>query len=181
MGSAGDNGAGTTTLGFAGAAGAFSEGDNILTNHSFEDGWTGWTVDPQASQNNHARVKWPQPGSYTPDGEPEEYLVGTWHETDAYVVNVYQSLDDLDDGPYALRGFFNWGGPVNSVELFARNCGSDDIYQEVQPTADTQWREVVIIGIDVVGGHCEVGFKIDAEIQGWCNADLFGFFEMDPQ
>ncbi len=177
-GMGGDDGT-STTLGFAGAAGAFG-GDNILTNSSFEEGWTGWSVEPEAARNVYARVKWPQPGSVTPNGESEEFLLGTWHGTDAYVLSVVQAVDGLEDGSYALVGFFNWGGSVNSVRMFARNCGGDDIYQEVQPTADTQWREVIMTDIEVVGGHCEVGLDIDSNPEGWLNADMFSFFEMDP-
>lgn len=177
-GMGGDDGS-STTLGFAGAAGAFG-GDNILTNSSFEEGWTGWSVEPEASRNTHARVKWPQPGSVTPNGESEEFLLGTWHDADAYVLSVVQPVDALEDGSYGLIGFFNWGGAVNAVRMFARNCGGDDIYQDVQPTADTQWREVIITDIEVVGGHCEVGLEIDSNPGGWLNADMFSFFEMDP-
>lgn len=178
-GMGGDDGS-PTTMGMAGAAGAFG-GDNILTNPSFEEGWTGWLVDPEASRNNHVRVKWPQPGSVTPNGQSEEFLLGSWHDADAYVLSVFQAVDDLEDGSYGLIGYFNWGGAVNSVRMFARNCGGDDVYQDVQPTADTQWREVIITDIQVAGGQCEVGLEIDSNPGGWLNADMFSFFEMDPR
>ncbi len=169
------------TDGAAGAAGSpGTDGGNILTNSSFEEFWSGWTVDPDNARGKYANVKWPQPGSFTPNGEPEENLLGTWHMTDAFVVSVYQSLQGIDDGMYTFKGFFNWGGAHNAIQIFARNCGGPDNYQDVPPTADTQWIEVGIGGIEVLGGHCEVGFTVDSNPTDWLNADMFSF-EMDPQ
>jgi hypothetical protein len=171
----------TTGSGDGGEAGSPPTGDgNVLVNPSFEQLWTGWLVDPAASQGNHARVKWPQPGSTTPDGEAEQNLLGTWHATDTYVVQIYQSLSGLEDGFYTFKGFFNWGGLHNAVQLFARNCGGDDLILDIPATAATQWLEVGIGGIEVVGGNCEVGFLVDSNPADWLNADVFSF-EMDPQ
>lgn len=182
-GSAGNGGSAgaDATDGAAGAAGSpGTDGGNILTNSSFEEFWSGWIVDPDDARGKYANVKWPQPGSFTPNGEPEENLLGTWHMTDAFVVNVYQSLQGIEDGMYTFKGFFNWGGSHNAIQIFARNCGGPDVTQDVPPTADTQWIEVGIGGIEVVGGHCEVGFMVDSNPQDWLNADMFSF-EMDPQ
>lgn len=169
------------TDGFAGAAGSPANGGgNILTNPSFEEYWTGWLVAPDSARGKYANVKWPQPGSFTPNGESEENLLGTWHMTDAFVVTVYQSLQGIDDGLYTFKGFFNWGGGHNALQIFARNCGGQDIAEDIPETAPTQWIEVGIGGIEVVGGHCEVGFMVDSNAQDWLNADMFSF-EMDPQ
>lgn len=170
-----------TTDGLAGAAGSpGSGGGNILANPSFEEFWTGWSVDPPEARGKYANVKWPQPGSFTPNGESEENLLGTWHMTDAFVVSVYQVLEGIEDGRYTFKGFFNWGGTHNSIQIFARNCGGEDLAEDVPATAPTQWTEVGIGGIEVVGGHCEVGFMLDSNPEDWLNADMFSF-EMDPQ
>jgi arabinogalactan endo-1,4-beta-galactosidase len=171
----GGGGSSAASGGAAGAAGSPGGGVNLLGNPSFEEGWTAWSVDPAAAQTKYANVKWPQPGSFTPNGEPEEYLLGTWHMTDAYVLSVFQSIDSVADGSYTFSGLFNWGGPVASVQIFARNCGSEDIYEDVPPTASTQWLEVSIEEIEVVGGHCEVGLAVDSSAEGWLNADMFRF------
>lgn len=179
-------GSGGSQGGAAGAAGSPDGGGgtgadgNLLVNGSFEEFWTGWSVEPPEARGNYANVKWPQPGSFTPNGEAEQNLLGTWHMEDAFVVSIFQVLDDLDDGLYTFKGFFNWGGSHNAVEMFAKDCGTPDIHKEIPATADTQWIEVGIGGIEVVGGHCEVGFMVDSNPQGWLNADMFSF-ERDPQ
>ena len=154
--------------------------NSVLVNGSFEQEWVGWLVDPPSAQGVYANVKWPQPGSYTPNGEPYENLLGTWHGTQAFVVTVYQSLDGLEDGFYTFKGYFNWGGAHNSLQMFARNCGGTDLSVDIPPTAETQWLPLGISGIEVIGGHCEVGFTVDSNPNDWLNADLFSMV-LDPQ
>jgi hypothetical protein len=185
-GAGGSSTTGEAGMGAGGEAGGPPAIVNLLTNGSFEESWTGWIVNPETSQGDHARVKWPQPGSVTPDGYTNQNLLGTWHETDAFVVTIYQSLDGLADGLYTFKGHFNWGnapdggGGHNSLTIFARNCGSTDLTDDIPPTGETQWVEFGISGIDVVGGHCEVGITIDSNAGDWLNADLFSMVE-DPQ
>jgi hypothetical protein len=42
-------------------------------------------------------------------------------------------------------------------------------------TEPTQWLDVEVTGIEVVGGSCEVGIAIDSKATNWLNADLFTF------
>ncbi len=180
VGGAGGADSDTSAGGAAGAAGSPGGGINVLVNPSFEEYWEGWSVSPKEAQGNYVNVKWPQPGSFTPNGEPEENLLGTWHMTEPYTLAIYQSVSGIDDGSYTFKGFFNWGGPVTSLQMFARNCGGDNLYRDVPGTGATQWLEVGVDGIEVTGGNCEVGFTVNSDAAGWVNADMFSL-EMDPQ
>jgi hypothetical protein len=146
-----------------------------LVNPSFETGNTmGWTVLPaEALTKKHAYVQWPVGGGSVPEGH---YEFSTWHETDAFTVELSQTIKGLSDGTYTFKGYFSRGDGFNSVTMFARNCGSTDPAPVPIPlTEPTQWLDVEVTGIEVVGGSCEVGIAIDSKPTNWLNADLFTF------
>jgi hypothetical protein len=141
-----------------------------IVNPSFELGFTGWVADPASVQGTYAFVQWPTTGATTVDGLNE---VSTWSESTAFSVAIYQTVDGLSDGLYTFKGNFNFGAGHNAVYLFARRCGGDDRQLDVPPTLPSQWLEVELTDIDVVGGQCDVGFFVDANPSNWLNADLF--------
>jgi hypothetical protein len=154
-----------------GGTGAVGE----LVNPSFETSNTsGWTVSPAtALTKKHAFVQWPVGGGSVPDGN---YEFSTWHMTDAFAVELYQTISGLEDGVYKFKGYFSRGDGFNAVSVFARNCGATDPDPvDVPLTEPTQWLAVEVVGITVTGGSCEVGLSIDSNASNWLNADLFSF------
>ncbi|HYP87298.1 MAG TPA: hypothetical protein VEQ59_04080, partial [Polyangiaceae bacterium] len=163
-----DGGAGGDS-GNNGGTGAVGE----LVNPSFETANTlGWTVEPsEALTKRHAFVQLPQGTATVPDGG---YEFSTWHMTDTFTVELFQTVTGLEDGTYTFQGYFSRGDGFNSVALFARNCGGDDPEPVVVPLTDpAQWLNVELTGIEVTGGSCEVGLSIDSNPTNWLNADDF--------
>jgi hypothetical protein len=93
--------------------------------------------------------------------------------TDAYTVEIYQTVTGLEDGTYTFQGHFS-RGPQNEIYLFARNCGGTDPAPFPVPETPTDsFVAVALTGIEVSGGSCEVGLFVDSELENWMNADLF--------
>lgn len=157
-----------------GDSGVFVPGQDpaAIVNPSFENGRNGWLFEPPEAAGLYAFVQWPVTGSSTVDGLNE---LSTWAESEAFTVRIYQSLTELDDGRYTFKGNFNFGTGHNAVYLFARHCGGAERRQDVQQTLPTQWLEVELAAIEVIGGSCDVGFVVDANPNNWLNADFFSF------
>jgi hypothetical protein len=145
---------------------------SVLENGSFEIGTTGgWTVVPaSAIAARHIYVETPTGSVTAPDGV---YQLASWHGTDTYAVTASQKVDDLEDGTYTLQGYF-MRGPGISVELFARNCSTEDPTPVVIPATSTSaFTPFTLSGVEVVGGSCEVGVNITTSAPGqWMNADV---------
>jgi hypothetical protein len=152
-------------------------GPSVLINAGFETGYAGWTFDPPGAMGNVAYTQFPGGTATVVDGQ---YELATWSSTTPFNVRVYQSLDNLPDGKYTLNGFFTRGDGLNAAYIFARNCGGADKQTNINRTGDTQWVPYGIGGVDVIGGHCEVGFYVDSNPTNWLNADAFSF-AADPQ
>lgn len=180
-GAAGDGTGGAqggTSGGTAGMPNGGTGGQRVLlVNGGFESNYTGWTFAPAEAKGTFAYVQWPPQGATNVEGKFE---LSTWAESAAFTVDISQSVTGLSDGKYTFKGWFNRGDGFNAIYLFARDCGGEDRQENVPLTAATQWLEVGIGGIDVVGGGCEVGFFVDSNPANWLNADAFSF-EQDPQ
>jgi hypothetical protein len=169
-GEAGAGGAGPSTGG--GGTGAVGE----LVNPSFETGsLAGWTVEPaSALAKKYIYAQWPAMGGTTTDGA---YELSTWHKTDAYALEIFQTIKGLEDGTYSFKGYFTHGPNFSEISMFARNCGGED--PEPVPVvllSPTAWEAFTFGGIQVTGGSCEVGLTIEAaEPDSWLNADEFSF------
>jgi hypothetical protein len=163
-GDAGNAGAGSATAGAGGAD--MTGGTGELVNPSFETLDTrGWTVEPPTK---FAFVQPPQGSDKNPDGA---YEFSTWSQNEAFTVELYQNIKGLDDGKYTLKVYVS-SGP-NKVSLFARKCGGADPAPVMIPTQS--WTPVEVKGIEVVGGSCEVGLRVESQKTEWMNADLFTF------
>jgi len=150
-----------------------------LINPSFETGNTmGWTVDPpQIGAERHAYVQGPQGTAVLPDGN---YQLSTWHKTDAFVVDVYQTVEGLKDGSYIFKGYYARGDGFNAVQFYAKDCGGAPVQPLPLPLAGpSDWLPAKLGPIEVKGGKCTVGVHIDSNATNWFNADLFSF-EPDP-
>lgn len=163
--------------------GASSEGGDastvsILVNGSFELGYSGWSFEPPTAQSKYAYTQVPQGSAYTPDGSLNE--LATWSGTDAFTVRVFQIFSGLPSGKYTFSGYFNRGDGLNNAYVYANNCGGPERTMPIPRTADTQWLQIGIGGIDVTAGQCEVGFLVDSNPNNWLNADAFSF-ALEPQ
>jgi len=156
--------------GAAGSGGTGAVGE--LVNPSFESFSTaGWTVDPaDAVANHYVFVQAPTGSVPVPDGA---YELATWHQTEGFILEIYQRVRGLDDGTYTFSAMVS-RGPNNEVYLFARNCGGADVDPlPIPETSATAFEPFALTGIEVDGGTCEVGLHIDANFNNWMNADDF--------
>jgi hypothetical protein len=145
---------------------------SVLENGSFETGTTGgWTVVPvSAIADRHIYVEPPTGLVAAPDGV---YQLASWHGTETYEVTISQQVDGLEDGTYTLQGYFMRGAGI-SVEMFARNCSTEDPTPVVIPaTSTSSFTPFTLSGIEVVGGSCEVGLNVATTAPGqFMNADV---------
>jgi hypothetical protein len=147
---------------------------NLLANPSFEQGLTGWTVDPPAAAMTPQRYVYaqaPTTGGTTVDGSQE---LATWHMLDEYTLAVSQIVKNLrPPATYSFKGNFSTQR-TQGAYLFARNCGGPDRMVTI-PVAGFVWFEVAIPDIQVSASSCEVGFSIHNVGDDWVNADMFTF------
>jgi hypothetical protein len=97
--------------------------------------------------------------------------LSVYDATRTYAFKVYQVVDGLTDGQYVFSGWF-YHGAITTAYLFATDCGGADPAHATVVTSDT-WVKVTLTGIEVVGGHCEVGFYVEGGGADWLNADDF--------
>jgi hypothetical protein len=171
----GTNNGGTNSGGNGGTNNGGTGAVGAIVNPSFETASTfGWTVVPsQALSKKYIFVQWPVGAATVPDGS---YELSTWHETDAFSLEIYQTILGIEDGTYTFKGYFSRGDGFDAVELFARNCGGPDPEPVPIPlTTPSQWLAVEVKGIEVVGGSCQVGMSMQSNPGNWLNADLFTF------
>jgi len=168
----GGRGAGAGGMGGSGGSGV-SGAMGQLVNPSFETSNTsGWTVAPaDALTNRYAYVQFPLGTVPAPHGTFE---LATWHMTDAFTVEIFQTVTGLEDGTYTFAGHFMRGAEFNELYLFARNCSETDPDPVPIPmTAADAFLTVSLTGIEVAGGSCEVGIHVDSNATNWMDADLF--------
>jgi hypothetical protein len=171
-GSASGNGGSSSGTGGGGKGGDGGTGaTGELVNGSFETNTTiGWTLSPATS---FAFTQQKQGTATIPDGI---YQFSTWAEKDAFTVDLHQTIEGVEDGTYVFKGYFNLGGSFNSVEAYATDCGGDDPEPiAILPAGASAWLPIEVSGIEVKGGSCTVGVRIDSNAQDWLNADLFTF------
>lgn len=145
---------------------------NLLANPNFDQGLAGWTFVPPSAGGKYAFTQLPIGTATTPQGQT--YELATYSMSDAFTVQVSQTLTNLPDGTYAFTGFFN-RGPNNSTYIFAKNCGGPAQQMAIPISTATGWDQVSLAGIQVTGGTCQVGFYVDANAGNWLNADGFRF------
>lgn len=177
---AGGSDSGGSSAGGAGGGGGKGGGGGTgatgeLINGSFETNTTfGWTLSPTTPFAFTQRAQ----GSATiPDGI---YQFSTWAEKEAFTVDLHQTIKGIEDGTYIFKGYFNLGGNFNGVEAYASDCGGEDPEPvTILPAGASAWSPITVAGIQVTGGECTVGVRIDSNATDWLNADLFTF-ELDP-
>ena len=167
---------GTTSGGTTSTAGATSAGGAVgeLVNPSFESGSAGWVVDPAAElgvPNCTTCSAYVQGPIGTATVHQGAFQLSVYDATRTYAFKVYQVVDGLTDGQYVFSGWF-YHGAITTAYLFATDCGGADPAHATVVASDT-WVKVTLTGIEVVGGHCEVGFYVEGGGADWLNADDF--------
>ena len=189
----GDGGTAGATGGAGGAGGTGgTPGPDVLDNPGFElgvshstmPGWTNeGTFDAAFIDFNEARP--PSPPSYG--------RLGHWLQTphQGYEARTFQEVNPIPNGTYTFRLWIvRVGGGYTEQYIFARGFSADDPDAELrQPTDDPAstdvngWNEIVIKGIPVTSGKCEVGvYSLSpADTNTWSRMDDAEFvLEEDP-
>lgn len=169
--------AGGAPQGGAGGEPPEPEPTGELVNPSFEDSLVGWTVEPQT------------PGIFVQyaegAGAPVQAIDGTWvlsgwskaSPQKPYTARIYQVIKGIEDGTYQLTVHIMSIAGIPKANLYAANCGGAD--PEPVPSPSSNWTELVIDGIEVTGGECEVGVDIDARATDWVNVDKFTWSKVE--
>jgi hypothetical protein len=102
---------------------------------------------------------------------------------DAYTATVSQSVSPLANGTYTFSAWVERGGTFNSLYLFAKgykaSSPSDSLQEITDAAGSSGYTQIVLPGIPVTNGQCEVGISADAQAGAWANFDDFSF-TMDP-
>jgi hypothetical protein len=167
MGSLDEGGAGGDT-------GTTPKPTGEIINPSFENGLTGWTVEPITAA---VFQQWGGPGGPV-KAHDGSYVLSTWDATAPYTVKIFQVIDGLEDGSYTLSVFVANKGGIPRGLLYAKNCGGTDPAPVQLSGSGDVLVEVASEPFDVKGGKCEIGLDLDARAADWVNADLFGLKKM---
>ncbi|WP_216726578.1 glycosyl hydrolase 53 family protein [Hymenobacter siberiensis] len=78
----------------------------------------------------------------------------------AYQVRTYQLLANVPNGTYTLRAWAQSSGGQAQCQLYANGFGGTELATTL-PTTST-WTQVLVSGIVVSNGQCEIGLRSDA-------------------
>ncbi len=160
---------------------------NYIVNPNF-NGYSlaGWTfVSVPADGGPYAFAQAPVGSAITPQGQADE--LAFYSATDAFTVDVSQTIKNLRDGTYTFVGYFNCGA-LNQRFIYVKGCdgtnggpdGGEQTSVIPMPSSSVAWEQVTISGIQVSGGSCTVGFFVDANATQYLNADGFSFERSVP-
>jgi hypothetical protein len=126
------------------------------------------------------RVTMAQPAGWTTSGTASSNVTGghtgrwKWQlsATAPYQSSLAQTLTGLPDGTYTLAAWIESSGGQSVAQLFARGFGGAEMDASVgSPIAS--WSHIVISGIVVTNGTCEIGLQTTASANQWLNVDDF--------
>lgn len=139
---------------------------NFVTNPSFEDGLTGWTITGTTAGSTDAQNK-------SSDAHSGDISLHFW-DTASQSFTVSQSFTDLEPGTYTLSCFLQGGdcGDGQSFVLFAQQNDSE---WTAEATVDgwINWKNPVIDSIEVTDGTLTIGMEVTAGGGGWGTIDDF--------
>lgn len=139
---------------------------NSLLNTSFDDDRT-----PVQSPQQWTTKTWGNTPAYVSYTEAHGGAhTGTYHGThyspDSYRVYTYQTVSGLPNGTYTLSAWIKSSGGQPKLQLQASNYGKGLSAVDIAATPNGQWAPVMIPGIVVSNGQCEVGFYSQANQGG---------------
>ncbi|RYY15845.1 MAG: T9SS type A sorting domain-containing protein, partial [Cytophagaceae bacterium] len=92
----------------------------------------------------------------------------THYKATAYQVRTSQSLTNVPNGTYTLRGWVTNGGGQTTCQLYGQGSGPEQSL--TLPTAST-WTQVSVPGIVVANGQCTIGLRSVAGAGNYCSLD----------
>ena len=104
----------------------------------------------------------------------------THYKSSVYEVFTSQTVTNLPNGTYALRAWVVGGGGQNSAFMSAKNYGSSvpELTANIPGLDWPNWTEVIVSGIPVTNGHCEVGFYSNANANNWLSFDNVRLYKL---
>ncbi|WP_018609805.1 glycosyl hydrolase 53 family protein [Uliginosibacterium gangwonense] len=143
---------------------------NMVEDNSFENGnLNGWTTTGATSAVSIEK----NPGNAHTGLFSMHYWGG-----EPFKFEFTRKLTKIKDGKYALKAWIAGGGGEKSIELFAANCGSaDPAPAKATNTGWQKWGQYTVSGIQVSGGNCTIGVRIDGTAGNWGNVDDFEFIK----
>lgn len=103
-----------------------------------------------------------------------------WWRGEPFKVELSHAFTGLQDGRYTLRAWAAGGGGEKALQLFARDCGDAATHgADITNTGWQKWKQYTVSGIQVSGGRCTVGVRVDGQTGNWGNLDDIEFLRED--
>lgn len=136
---------------------------NFLTNPGFETGdLGGWNVAEDArAVNVSSEAQNVYRGAYS----GHYWLGGPFQFT------LSQTVTGLSNGAYSFSLWIQGGGGEDRLQLFARDCGGEDLSIDVVNTGWQVWTNPTLTGIQVADGSCTVGMTVVSSGGSWAFYD----------
>lgn len=100
------------------------------------------------------------------------------HENDsAYEVSTSQTLTGIENGYYTISAWVKNSGGQNKSYLFSMNNGTSKAMTSLPVTSN--WKKVVIRGVNVTNGQITFGIYSDANAGNWVKVDFFEIVKTD--
>ena len=169
-------GGSTATGGTASTGGVTSTSGtsvNLLTNPGFE-GPNSTSADvPGWVETGTIDDSWVEWGSNAHSGSYFWNLYGA----SPYTVTLTQTVSSLPNGTYTFSAWVTRGAGFNSLNLFA--WGFDSSSPSLNANSDSAnasgYSQIVLSGIVVTSGQCNVGVYADGQAGAWAHLDDFSF------
>lgn len=136
--------------------------DGSIINASFESGSPSDAISGWTSEGD-AEADLTQEKSY--DGK---YCLSHM-STSAYQVYTSQTTKDIATGYYNVTAYIQNGGGQNACYMVAKSSGGSELKTSLPVSSG--WTQIIIRGINITDGQCEIGFYSDANEGNWCNID----------
>lgn len=133
---------------------------NLVLNPSFEEGLSFWSTNNSLAINVDS-------GGWVPPGGGRNHL--GYYSEDEYEANTYQTITDLSNGNYTLTVWGTRTGSFNSVYVYAKDTGTEEVKVNVPDT--NAWTKISL-PVVVLNGSLTIGFYADGQAGAWLGIDL---------
>ncbi|MEW9701523.1 glycosyl hydrolase 53 family protein [Paenibacillus sp. SI8] len=87
-----------------------------------------------------------------------------------------QRITGLANGTYTLKVWSHGGGGENSLKLFAKNYGGEEVTADIRNTKWLEWKHPIVVDIKVTNHEATIGVEADGNAGNWGNIDDFEFY-----
>jgi hypothetical protein len=152
-------------------------GNNYILNPSFEAdrvaqtqlaGWTNTTDIVGASPNGNARKGEAHTGNFA---------MAQWYSA-KYNATMLQNIAHLPNATYTLTAWVKSSGGQNNATISVKNLEGPDQTVSIARPIDS-WTQVVIPGIKVTRGACQIAITSDANADNWIEVDDLSLVNAD--